>query len=215
MNSHSVKKAQTELNPRKMPVQTRSTKTVDTIFQATIQVLTKVGMSRLTTTRVAERAGVSVGTLYQYFPNKSALLAFTLKQHLTSIVEQIEKACQDNHGRSTDVIAEQLVSAFVAAKMNDQTTSKALYAVVAQVEGASIVAQLSQRAQIAVCTVLSSAKGRHFEDLPTVAFICSGALIGPVQSLLELEASQSMVTKTRAQLILMTKSYLRSTSTRK
>ena len=48
--------------------------TVEAISEATIQVLLAVGLDRLTTTRVAERAGVSVGTLYQYYPNKQALL---------------------------------------------------------------------------------------------------------------------------------------------
>jgi AcrR family transcriptional regulator len=49
------------------------------IIQATIQVLMKDGKSKLTTTRIDERAGVSVGTLYQYFPNKSYLLQALLK----------------------------------------------------------------------------------------------------------------------------------------
>ena len=62
------------LKPRKTPVQARSEATVDAIFKATIQVLLSDGERRLTTTRVAERAGVSVGTMYQYFPHKQALL---------------------------------------------------------------------------------------------------------------------------------------------
>jgi AcrR family transcriptional regulator len=70
------------LEPRKSPVQARSAASVDAILQATIQVLLNVGKERLTTTRVASRAGVSVGTLYQYFPNKSALLQAVLKRHL-------------------------------------------------------------------------------------------------------------------------------------
>jgi len=64
-------KSQITLEPRKTPVQERSTVTVEAIYEATFQVLLTVGgPDRLTTTRVAERAGVSVGTLYQYFPNK-------------------------------------------------------------------------------------------------------------------------------------------------
>ena len=70
------------LQPRKKPVQTRSTATVDAILQATIQVLIAIGKERLTTTQVALRAGVSVGTLYQYFPNKSALLQACLERHM-------------------------------------------------------------------------------------------------------------------------------------
>jgi hypothetical protein len=58
------------LEPRKTPIQARSTVTVQAISEATIQVLLSHGAERLTTTRVAERAGVSVGTLYQYSSNK-------------------------------------------------------------------------------------------------------------------------------------------------
>jgi AcrR family transcriptional regulator len=60
---------------------------VNAILDATIQVLLKLGKERLTTTRVALRAGVSVGTLYQYFPNKSALLQAALKRHLDEVTK--------------------------------------------------------------------------------------------------------------------------------
>lgn len=60
--------APAHLNPRKRPRQARATATLDAIFEATIQLLVADGPQRLTTTRVAARAGVSVGTMYQYFP---------------------------------------------------------------------------------------------------------------------------------------------------
>ena len=81
------------LEPRKSPVQARSVASVEAILDATIQVLLKIGKERLTTTRVALRAGVSVGTLYQYFPNKSALLQAALKRHMDEITEAIELVC--------------------------------------------------------------------------------------------------------------------------
>ena len=58
------------LTPRKIPRQARATATLVAIFEATIQVLVTDGPHRLTTTRVAQRAGVSVGTMYQYFPHR-------------------------------------------------------------------------------------------------------------------------------------------------
>ncbi|MPQ67526.1 MULTISPECIES: TetR family transcriptional regulator [unclassified Pseudomonas] len=64
----------TRITSRKQPKQARSNDLVDSILQAAIQVLAKEGMRRFTTTRVAERAGVSVGSVYQYFPNKAAIL---------------------------------------------------------------------------------------------------------------------------------------------
>src|SRR5215470_16463733 len=83
------------LTPRKSPRQDRSIATVDAIFEATIQVLLSDGVSRLNTTRVAHRAGVSVGTLYQYFPNKQALLFAVLDRHLATLADAIEKACEE------------------------------------------------------------------------------------------------------------------------
>lgn len=62
------------ISSRKQPQQARSTELVAAILEAAIQVLAKEGPSRFTTARVAEKAGVSVGSVYQYFPNKAAIL---------------------------------------------------------------------------------------------------------------------------------------------
>ncbi|NMZ62300.1 TetR family transcriptional regulator [Pseudomonas nitroreducens] len=62
------------ISTRKEPKQARSNDLVTAILDAAVQVLEKEGASRFTTARVAERAGVSVGSLYQYFPNKAAIL---------------------------------------------------------------------------------------------------------------------------------------------
>jgi AcrR family transcriptional regulator len=64
----------TQISSRKMPQQARSSQLVATILQAAIQVLEKEGAHRFTTARVAEKAGVSVGSVYQYFPNKASIL---------------------------------------------------------------------------------------------------------------------------------------------
>jgi AcrR family transcriptional regulator len=63
-----------QISSRKQPQQARSTDLVAAILDAAVQVLAKQGAQRFTTARVAEKAGVSVGSLYQYFPNKAAIL---------------------------------------------------------------------------------------------------------------------------------------------
>ena len=63
-----------QISSRKQPQQARSTELVAAILTAAVQVLAKEGMQRFTTARVAKRAGVSIGSLYQYFPNKAAIL---------------------------------------------------------------------------------------------------------------------------------------------
>lgn len=62
------------ISTRKSPRQSRSTELVATILEAAVRVLTEEGAARFTTARVAERAGASVGSLYQYFPNKASIL---------------------------------------------------------------------------------------------------------------------------------------------
>jgi AcrR family transcriptional regulator len=69
--------------PRKQPLQERAAVTVDAILIAVEQVLERHGLAGLTTNRVAEIAGVSIGTLYQYYPNKEALVRAVQERYLT------------------------------------------------------------------------------------------------------------------------------------
>jgi AcrR family transcriptional regulator len=68
------RRSSARLSSRKQPQQARSTELVEAVLDAAVQVLAKEGAQRFTTARVAEKAGVSVGSLYQYFPNKAAIL---------------------------------------------------------------------------------------------------------------------------------------------
>ncbi|CAG4882729.1 TetR/AcrR family transcriptional regulator [Georgfuchsia toluolica] len=84
--------------PRKMPTQSRSRVTVEVILEAAAHILATKGYEAFTTNRVAERAGVSIGSLYQYFPNKQSLLAALHARHIdeiksngTAIVGEAEK----------------------------------------------------------------------------------------------------------------------------
>ncbi|MDX8498090.1 TetR family transcriptional regulator [Mesorhizobium sp. VK4C] len=69
-----IQRPSPSISTRKQPKQARAAELVAAILQAAAQVLASEGAQRFTTTRVAEKAGVSVGSLYQYFPNKAALL---------------------------------------------------------------------------------------------------------------------------------------------
>jgi AcrR family transcriptional regulator len=73
---------QVKTTPRKRPRQERSRATVDTVLAATARVLVKRGFDGLTTNAVAEAAGISIGSLYQYFPNKEALVAALIEKHM-------------------------------------------------------------------------------------------------------------------------------------
>ena len=78
--------------PRKQPLQSRAQKTVEVIVEATARILETRGHDGFTTNAVAERAGVSIGTLYQYFPNKDALLGALIARETTLLVDDAELA---------------------------------------------------------------------------------------------------------------------------
>ncbi|MET8054041.1 MULTISPECIES: TetR/AcrR family transcriptional regulator [unclassified Streptosporangium] len=77
------------LTPRKHPRQQRSRETVAAILEAAAQLFQRHGYADTTTNKIAERAGVSIGSLYQYFPNKDALLVALAEHYLTQSAEQV------------------------------------------------------------------------------------------------------------------------------
>lgn len=131
--------------PRKQPLQARSVATVNAILSACIQVLARVGKEKLTTTLVAERAGVSVGTLYQYFPNKRSLLQEVLRQHLLRVAEAYEQACAAVDGLPLSELVATTSKAFFRAKMVEPRASLALYSVSSDVDGLRVSEDLRLR----------------------------------------------------------------------
>src|SRR5258708_408205 len=146
-NSHMAHAAQIAFEPRKTPVQARSALTVEAISEATIQVLLSHGTERLTTTRVAERAGVSVGTLYQYFPNKQSLLFAVLEDHLDKVSAAVELACGRARHKPLAEMVKEVTEAFVDAKMQRTDISTALYRIAAEVGGPALLRRTAQRSR--------------------------------------------------------------------
>ena len=84
----------------KQPAQERSRQTVEALIEATELVLVEEGWDKITTNHVAERAGVSIGTLYQYFANKEALVGLLLEQYLEEqFAELATRLAAKNRGR--------------------------------------------------------------------------------------------------------------------
>ena len=200
----------TTLKPRKTPVQARSAATLETLHMAAIQVLLQGGLSRCTTTRIAERAGISVGSLYQYYPNRDALLAGVLKKHLEGIASAVERACHEYRGQQLSQMGSAFVVAFLAAKLRDPEEAKALYAVAEERDGAAQAARMRTRIVAAVAAMLASAPDARFDDPATVAKIALGALIGPVQTLLKEPAPARVTAHLEKELILLVTAYLQA-----
>jgi AcrR family transcriptional regulator len=209
-----TQRSQVILEPRKSPVQARSAASVDAILEATIQVLLTLGKERLTTTRVALRAGVSVGTLYQYFPNKSALLQAALKRHMEEVARAVERVCREQKGNTLEHMATVLVTAFLEAKMRDAKTSVALYSVSSDVDGARIVQQMGVRTNKAIVGLLASAREPLTKDPQLVATMLQGAMAGISRRLLESGAPEKQFDTFRDELIIFACAYLEACSAR-
>ena len=205
-----MQRVQTFSEPRKSPVQARSTASVDAILKATVQVLLRVGKEKLTTTKVALRAGVSVGTLYQYFPNKSALLRAALKRHMDVIMAEVERVCTEQRGQAVEQMAEALARAFLVVKMRDLKTSRAMYAVSADVEGAKIAAGTTAKATDQIVALLQTAPETFLTDVRLVATVLQSTIGGVKRQLLESEAAEEQFEVMQRELVLVVRNYVRA-----
>lgn len=199
---------QTEFQPRKTPVQARSTTTVDAIYEAAIQVLVSEGPDRLTTTRVAERAGVSVGTLYQYFPNKQSLLRDLLAQHLSRVTVAVEGVCLAHHGQPLAVMTRALIETFVEAKMHRKDASVAFYALSSQLNAEPLSTEFRRRSHTAITTMLRTAPDVRIHELDFTVTMLVSAMAGTIRFVLETGATPKMVEDLRRHLILLAEAYL-------
>lgn len=197
------------LKPRKTPIQARSTATVDAIAKAAIQVLLTEGGRRLTTTRVAERAGVSVGTMYQYFPHKQALLYAVLHQHLSEYVESFEAACRELHGQPIATIAAGIVDAFVDAKIRQPDVSRAFYKIAEELDTDELRIALSLRLRDACAALLASAPDCVIRDRVDVSFVLLTAMNGTMRAFFEHgDMATNRVAMLRRQLLALCRGYL-------
>ncbi len=191
-------------------MQARSTASVDAILKATVQVLLRVGKEKLTTKLVAARAGVSVGTLYQYFPNKSALLRTALRLHVEEILAEVEQVCLAQRGRPVEQMAEALAVAFLAVKMRDPKKSRALYAVSSDVEGAKVAARGMTRVNDAIFELLQSAPEVLVTDLRLMATVLQSTIAGVKRQLLESNTPEDELLGLQRELVLVVRSYVRA-----
>jgi AcrR family transcriptional regulator len=117
-----------ELSPRKRPRQQRSIATVDAIVEAAARVFAERGYAGGSTNRIAETAGVSIGSLYEYFPNKGSILVAVAERHLGRMIADVERLLKRAQARSEPL--EPLLNGFVLAMLEVHERDPALHHVV-------------------------------------------------------------------------------------
>ena len=149
-----------------------------------------------------------MGTLYQYYPNKQALLFAVLESHFNKVVLRVEAACERACHKPLTEMTKEMVEAFVDAKMERADISVALYRVAADVGGPTLVKRVNQRTRKAVEATLETAPDLKSPPDKFAVEIMLSAMGGAMRSVLESGPSPSTVRKAREQLVLLCQSYM-------
>jgi AcrR family transcriptional regulator len=112
---------------RRKPEQRRARNTVDAILDAVVRILKREGVAAVTTNRIADVAGVSIGSLYQYFPDKRGIFAALHRRHVEEIDRVLHTALIENAARPLAALVRALVDAMVEAHTADLELYGLLY----------------------------------------------------------------------------------------
>ena len=168
---------QVKTTPRKRPSQHRSKATVDTILTATARILIKLGFDGLTTNAVAEAAGVSIGSLYQYFPNKEALVAALIEDQLdiknTATLAELARVAVLPIGEAVRAMIELTIQNYAA----QPELKRVLLEQVPRVGRMARIAELHQSTHKMVTALLTARRGElAIRNPETAAFLLVAAI---------------------------------------
>ncbi len=160
------------LSPRKPPVQDRSRATVEAILAAAARVLIKDGYDGATTNRIAEIAGVSVGSLYQYFPSKEAIVRQLCDRHVDAMWEVFMSRTVELFDRPVAEAVPGVIDALMAAHLVEPRLHRVLTEQVPRLGKVNQQREINRRAREVAGRFLEARRAElTVRDLPTAAFV--------------------------------------------
>lgn len=166
--------SQARIEPRKQPRQARAQATVDVVLRATAHILVEQGYDRITTNHVAERAGVSIGSIYQYFPSKEALVAALVDRHLDRMVAIIggELALAIDKPRPFAEGTRRIIDALIDAHSVDPPLHRAILEQVPRIGRMQRIREIDTQFEALVAAGLAARGGDlDAQDLRLTAFM--------------------------------------------
>jgi AcrR family transcriptional regulator len=166
-------------SPRKEPRQARSRATVDSLLDATARVLTRDGYDRASTNRIAETAGISIGSLYQYFPSKEAIVAALVEREVEAQFAIVADKMAELLDAPVEVAVRGLIEAIVASHRLHPKLHKVLTEEVPRVGALKRVVEVEQRTEELLRAGLEYRRAElHLRDPVLTAFLLSNAVEG-------------------------------------
>ena len=135
-----------ETRPRKRAQQDRSRLTVDAILAAAARVLVDVGYDRASTKRIAAEASISIGSLYQYFPTKEAVVAELMDRHVTTVWRLLQDEIARFIGTDLDTAVRGVVKAFLLAQNVDPRLRRVFIEQVPRIGRLDRMSEIEERA---------------------------------------------------------------------
>jgi AcrR family transcriptional regulator len=195
---------------RRIPRQARAAETVAAILEAAAQILEAGGLAAFTTNAVAERAGVSIGTLYQYFVDKNALLLALARQELGAALVEVGRALSGVDDPAPESRVRAMVRAMVHAFRGRSRARKAVVqAILAQGLGVELVAPIN-----GFIANIGAVIGEDARRLPPLereqVFVLSRALLGAIRAAVMEEAPFLQSRSFEDELVRLVMSYIES-----
>jgi AcrR family transcriptional regulator len=160
-------------NPRKHASQERSRATVDALIEATARILVREGFDKASTNRIAEEAGVSVGSLYQYYPGKEALVAAVIDRHNQEIMQVVRGALAEVASQPIEKAVRRLVAVAIEAHRVDPKLHRVLTEQIPRVGRLQNVEAFNREAYALVRAYLEDHSDElRVVDLRLAAFVC-------------------------------------------
>jgi AcrR family transcriptional regulator len=170
---------------RKKPRQARAEATVDAIVEAAAQILERDGEEAATTARIAERAGVSIGSVYQYFSNRDAIMAALIRRERETIAAAIARKIAGFEGADVEGIVRNIVATLVAA-FRPRRKRRGLVALAAAMRGDSrddSPARLTNWIGGLLIEASEARRGMTQSPLtPTKTYVLTRAVLGAIRS---------------------------------
>ena len=163
--------------PRKDASQRRSRATFDALVEATARILVREGFDKASTNRIAEQAGVSIGSLYQYFPGKDALVAAVIDRHNHATMRLVHDAMAEVAGQPVEEAMRRLVAMAIEAHRIDPRLHRVLTEQIPRTGRLQDVEALNREAHALLRAYLQAHRDEvRVADLDLAAFVCASAI---------------------------------------
>lgn len=170
---------------RKSPKQGRSKGLVDAIFEATVRILPNTGSRNITTRKIAEIAGVSIGSLYQYFPNKESVLASLMDITIKTVNGRIQKMIDELEGQPLENAVDRIVDFGVEQLMSERAKIREIFFQAPELGRMPALYHQRQIIVIRLAGMIAKQRpGYSREKYVRTVFMAINACVGVIQTIL-------------------------------